>query len=276
MADQAPALPTIVALVASQSSRVAVDDALRGTVRVRYCHRVHDLPPLVRRTAPSALLSEPRDGSGMIVIDALRALKQHYPALPVIAYVIPRPDDLRPLLLEHGLRIDAVIFRGTDDVRSIVRATLIRVSERQACTAIAGVTKDLIPAVARDFFAYCAGNAWRPLRVLDVAAAIGTSLRTVEATFRRAGLPAPRHVIGWHRVLFGAWHLDSGGPTIEDLAEALGYSSASALSHQFRRYAGFPPSQLRARGGFRGLLDVFRTAISTTGEPVRPSIASWE
>lgn len=270
MASKDPELPIIVALVGSQASRVAVEDALRGIGRVRCCHHAHDLAALVLRAAPRVLLSEPRDSSGVVVTDVLRALEQQYAALRLIAYVMPRPDDLRPLLLAAGLRIDAVIFRGVDDVRSTVQAALVRVFEHPARAAIGDAMRSLVPEVAREFFTYCVENAWRPIRVRDVAAAINSSPRPIEAAFRRVRLPAPRHVINWHRVLFGAWHLDSGGLTIERIAEVLRYSSASALSHQFRRYAGFPPSELRARGGFWMLLNVFRTVISVAvGERVR-------
>lgn len=261
MAGRNPELVTVVALLASQPGRVAVEGALRGIARVHCCQHVHDLAALVDRTAPGALLTEPRDASGVMVIGALRALQERYPALPLIAYAAPHPDDLRPLLTGAGPRFDAVIFRGVDDVRAAVQATLVRASERPAHAAIGDAMRGVVPDAARAFFAWCAENAWRPIRVREVAAAIGSPERTVEGVFRRAGLPAPRNVIGWHRVLFCAWHVGMGDLTLEQVAEVLGYSSASALSHQFRRYAGFPPSELRARGGFEKLLDVFRTVI---------------
>ncbi|MFC4050659.1 AraC family transcriptional regulator [Actinomadura syzygii] len=83
-----------------------------------------------------------------------------------------------------------------------------------------------------------------------VAQALGWSLRQVQLALQRAGT-TPRELIREERLRLVRDRLRSPldrHVTITDLAHATGFSSASALSHAFRRRFGVSPRELRQQG----------------------------
>ncbi|WP_246236654.1 AraC family transcriptional regulator [Actinomadura chibensis] len=83
-----------------------------------------------------------------------------------------------------------------------------------------------------------------------VAQALGWSLRQVQLALQRAGT-TPRELIREERLRLVRDRLRSPldrHVTITDLAHATGFSSASALSHAFRRRFGVSPRELRRQG----------------------------
>jgi transcriptional regulator GlxA family with amidase domain len=103
------------------------------------------------------------------------------------------------------------------------------------------------------------GARWR---VPDVVEGAGSHRRTLDSRLRRAGLPTAERILGWCRVLHAAWRLDRSEDSVERVALAIGLTSASALRNYYRRYAGVPPTEVRAHGGFALLLDHFRAEFS--------------
>ncbi|WP_233526090.1 helix-turn-helix domain-containing protein [Actinomadura spongiicola] len=78
---------------------------------------------------------------------------------------------------------------------------------------------------------------------------LGWSLRQIQLALQRAGT-TPRELIREERLRLVRDRLRNpldGDVTITDLAHATGFSSASALSHAFRRRFGVSPRELRQR-----------------------------
>jgi len=146
-----------------------------------------------------------------------------------------------------------------------------------AAANILRVVEPLVPRPLWAFFSYCAVNATRPLDVEHVAAELRVHRRTLAGRLARAGLPGPRKIVAWHRLLHAARLLEEPGRSLERIAEELAFPSASALHNLFCRYTGLLPSEVRARGGLPPVLCAFERTLraakarptSTVGHPRR-------
>ncbi|HUE95576.1 MAG TPA: helix-turn-helix domain-containing protein [Longimicrobiaceae bacterium] len=85
--------------------------------------------------------------------------------------------------------------------------------------------------------------------------------RTLLRWSRRAGLPAPRRLLLWVRLLLAAELLDDPGRSISDVALSCGYSSDGGLRNAFRATVDKSPSRLREEGAFEDLSGRFLTAL---------------
>jgi AraC-like DNA-binding protein len=75
--------------------------------------------------------------------------------------------------------------------------------------------------------------------------------RTLLRWCTKGGLPPPRRLLLWVRLLYAAELLEDLGRTVFDVALACGYSSDGALRNATRAAMGVSPGQLRAEGAFR-------------------------
>jgi len=254
-------MPTIGALILGRQERARIAAALGMAARIQFCERIGQLYNVLEESTPSLLLTEIHDSEGSCVVGALGKIRERYPGVPIVAYAALAADEVRELLLIERWRFNNVVFRGLDDEGVALRAILMHAMEFTTASAITQAYQPFLPAEVYEFFVYCAANAWRPLSVGQVSDAISISRRTLVDRHRRGGLPPPRSVIGWHRILYAAWHFDRTGASLEGVAGDLHFPSASALSNLVKRYTRFTPSQLRDCGGFQSVLTMFRTLL---------------
>jgi len=85
---------------------------------------------------------------------------------------------------------------------------------------------------------------WTVKRMAD---AMGMSVRTFLRRFGEATGQSPGDWIADERVSEAKRLLTRGEPKMEDVAQAVGFGSAHALRHHFRRKVGVSPSEYRAR-----------------------------
>lgn len=85
---------------------------------------------------------------------------------------------------------------------------------------------------------------WTVKRMAD---AMGMSVRTFLRRFGDATGQSPGDWIADERVSEAKRLLTRGEPKMEDVAQAVGFGSAHALRHHFRRKVGISPSEYRAR-----------------------------
>lgn len=84
----------------------------------------------------------------------------------------------------------------------------------------------------------------------DLARALHLSQRTVLRWAERAGLPPPRRILAWMRILMAASLLDDPGRTVFSVACACGYASDSSLRRAMQDFLGTIPTRLRRNGAF--------------------------
>jgi AraC-like DNA-binding protein len=98
---------------------------------------------------------------------------------------------------------------------------------------------------------YCDANFRRPLRLADVAAAVGYSPSHLSRLIStHLGRSLSDHIRNL-RMEAGQHMLESSDMAISEIARALGYADPSHFSHAFHRAAGVSPKAYRER--FRGL-----------------------
>jgi AraC-like DNA-binding protein len=85
------------------------------------------------------------------------------------------------------------------------------------------------------------------LRVTDVAARHGVSVRTLQRLFRRHVGVSPKWVLQRYRLHEAAERMAAGEATdLASLAQDLGYFDQAHFGNDFRRYVGVPPSAYAA------------------------------
>jgi AraC-like DNA-binding protein len=91
----------------------------------------------------------------------------------------------------------------------------------------------------------------------DLARALHLSQRTVLRWAERAGLPPPRRILAWMRILMAASLLDDPGRTVFSVACACGYASDSSLRRAMQDFLGTIPTRLRRNGAFEHATGAF-------------------
>src|SRR5690606_25819214 len=84
----------------------------------------------------------------------------------------------------------------------------------------------------------------------DLAKVLDITPRTLSRWCRKAGLPPPKRLLAWMRILLAAEFLDDPGRPVAAVAQACGYAADSSLRLALRRFTGFNPTDLRERGAF--------------------------
>ena len=101
----------------------------------------------------------------------------------------------------------------------------------------------------------------------DLARSLHVTSRTLLRWCRRAGLPAPRSLLAWMRILLAAELIDDPGRTVSDVALACGYASDSSLRRAIRTFVELTPTELREQGAFdtaaRGFVQALAAARSS-------------
>lgn len=103
----------------------------------------------------------------------------------------------------------------------------------------------------------------------DLAEVLGITPRTLSRWCRQSGLPPPKRLLAWMRVLLAAEFLDDPGRPVAAVARACGYAADSSLRLALRRFTGFNPTDLRDRGAFDTAAAAFVEALAEARTPKR-------
>lgn len=109
----------------------------------------------------------------------------------------------------------------------------------------------------------------------DLAKALHVTTRTLLRWCRRAGLPPPRQLLAWMRILLAAELLDDPGRTVLGVALSCGYAADSSLRIALRSFVDASPTELREAGAFQQVGERFVAALAEArSERARYRIAS--
>ena len=195
----------------------------------------------------------------------LRDLLREFPWTPVVAVVDSAragPDSLRTLgewgVAEVVSRRDnaAALARVLQEVRG--RPLHCLVSSCFHCGADGRAPRIMAAAVD---VASLGGQGH------DLARALHVSTRTLLRWCSDAGLPAPRQLLGWVRILFAARMLDDGRRSVESVACACGYASGAGLGRAVREFLGVSTRALRDGGAMAIAEPAFRSALGARRGP---------
>jgi AraC-like DNA-binding protein len=191
--------------------------------------------------APSALaLVDPYAGASG-VSPHLRELLARHPSVPVVAAVPPRPEGTGDVqaLLEAGVSeiVDLGLERSVRTLWARLRAAHARPLKRRLeaelpCTS--GAARHLLRAAAE--VAVDGGGT------AELARRFGAAPRAASAWCAREGLPAPRRLNAWMRVLLAAMLLEEPGRSVLGAARASGYATDHALRRALRTLVSADPA----------------------------------
>lgn len=207
------------------------------------------LSAAIRETPPSTVsIVDPYFGAGSTApAPELRELLQRLPSASIVAALSVTVDRARDVTLLDDWGVAGIISIGHDDTPSAVQ---LRLRETCALPVKRFLVSILPPTTAPDAYALvlsaaettCAGGT-----VADLAAALGASPSTLLRRTEEAGLPTPRTLIHWMRVLLAAMLLDEPERGIDEIARASGYASPADLRRALQRHLQATPGELRTK-----------------------------
>lgn len=192
----------------------------------------------------------------------LRALLWEFPSATVVAAMEIRPGrshDLRTLG-EWGVT-DVISLEEDDTLEAISRR--LRAAQGRPLQSL--LDRSLPPTMtsrARSLLMTAAEVVSMGGRGRDLARTLHLSERTVLRWSERAGLPPPRRLMAWMRILLAASLLDDPGRTVLSVAYACGYASDSSLRRAMQDFLGTIPTTLRREGAFSRASRTFLAELS--------------
>jgi AraC-like DNA-binding protein len=212
--------------------------------------------------APPAtlLIVDPYDTSsrdGPQLAPELRALLWEFPSATVVAAmeIYPgRSHDLRTLG-EWG--VTDIISLDEEDTQEAITRRLRGAQGRPLQNLLQRCLPSTVSGRARTLLMTAAEVVSMGGRGRDLARTLHLSERTVLRWSERAGLPPPRRLMAWMRILLAASLLDDPGRTVLSVAYACGYSSDSSLRRAMQDFLGTIPTTLRKEGAFSRASRIF-------------------
>jgi AraC-like DNA-binding protein len=258
----ATAARTIAALVFDAETLARLRDAAGRRFLVAACESWDAVVALIAGGRAAAVLTEPRDRGNVSIAPRVRLLREGYPSIPVIGYIRGSRTISRDILDLARAGVNELVHAGFDDVGVAFRAALASASASCIAERLLSELSPAIPPAVWGLVAFCVERANAPLSVRELAHAFAVDPRTVERRFRESGMPSPREVIGWARLLLASTLLEDAGRPLEQVAYTLDFPSGAALRNMLRRYTDLRPQELRENGGHRCVVHLFKQAIA--------------
>jgi AraC-like DNA-binding protein len=254
--------PAVVALVIGPKLRARVCGALAARADVHFCDLRAQLLPLAAGTRASAIIAEPRDRHREDVSTVVAAVRGGLPSVPVIAYIADRDTSAGDILAMARAGVHDLVRVGVDDMGFALGAALANATASCATETVRGEIEHLVPPEAWPFVSWCLTRAHGAISIRAAADALGLDRRTLVRRLDRAGLPHPRRIAGWCRVIAAARLLDEPVYTVEQVALRLDFPSGTALRNMLRRYTGLRPRELRENGGARCVMHLLERELT--------------
>jgi AraC-like DNA-binding protein len=248
----------VVALAIGPRCRARIHGALVGRADVHFCELRAELLPLAATTQASAIIAEPRDRDGEDVSTAVAAVRSGLPSVPVIAYIADGDTSSSDILAMARAGVHDLVRAGFDDVGFALGTALASATANCATETVRTELEQLVPRDAWPFVSYCLTRAHGAISIRTAAEALGLDRRTLVRRLDRAGLPHPRRIAGWCRVIAAARLLDEPIYTLEQVALRLDFPSGTALRNMLRRYTGLRPREIRENGGVRCVMHLLK------------------
>jgi AraC-like DNA-binding protein len=209
-------------------------------------------------------------GPSFTLARELRSLLRDFPSVTVLAACQLRSGALEAVRSLGEWGVTRMISLGEDDtplalarvLQSAQGRPLRSLLHRSLPTSLGARARAIVMAAAE---VVSAGEIGR-----DLARALCITPRTLQRWCRRSGLPAPRQLLAWMRLLLAAELLDDAGRSVLGAALACGYSSDAALRTTFRAYLGVSPTALREQGAFQTVSRRFVEALASSHAPPPP------
>jgi AraC-like DNA-binding protein len=154
-----------------------------------------------------------------------------------------------------------VVFRHQEDVGAMLRTAVAREPHAGSPGATIAVSAGLVPPEVRSYLTHCAWRATTIRTARSAADDAGIPYRTLARRLESAGLPSPKVLLDWCRLLHAAWLVERTRENRDMVAKKSGFSSGDVLARRLRLYTGLSWTMLRERVGFDKLLTMFEAML---------------
>jgi AraC-like DNA-binding protein len=191
---------------------------------------------------------------------SLEALLRAFPSIVVVAALEVRLNAYGDLRTLGQWGIAEVISLGEDNVAALSRL-LYSLRGRQVSAVVQRALPLSVSARARSIVQAAGNTASLGGQATDLARELHVSMRTLLRWCERSGLPPPRQLLAWMRILLAAELMDDPGRSVESVAMACGYAADSGLRRSLRTLLGTNPRTLRKYGAFATAAEAFGSAL---------------
>ncbi len=262
----------VVALVCDRENVARLQAVVRGGVpgmgngvpagtTLQCVDRVAELRSAVAARRPAVVVVEARDADGVATAEAVRDVRASAPDVVVLGYTRLRLGMSAAVLAFAAAGIHELVIAGIDDEGKALRDALGSAVQRAGSEHLVASVVALVPDSLAGFVRYTFEHFTEATTLADVAKALTVSRQTLLERTRRAGLPGPRELSTWCRLLLAAQTLGEPACTVDDVAWTYGFPSGNGLRNVLRRYADVSVEDVR-RQGVQPVLDRLREAIA--------------
>jgi AraC-like DNA-binding protein len=209
---------------------------------------IRDAPPAAMVLVDPYLAAG--EAAGRALSPRLRELLLAYPSTPMIAAMAVTAathEDVRQL---GSWGVVQVIALGHDDTVAAIARRLQGARGRPMRALLEQVLPPETSGRARAIIDAAADVVAMGEHGRDLAETLQLSRRTLLRWSERSGLPPPRRLLAWMRVLLACELLDDPGRSVLSVARTAGYASDSGLRRITQKFLRASPTDLREQGAF--------------------------
>jgi AraC-like DNA-binding protein len=212
-----------------------------------------------RLPSTGVVLLDPYEGQGRSrrLSEKLKEFLRAYPSATVVAAVEGGPETFYDLRTLGEWGVAQVLSLELDVTPYAVRQRVETAMGRSLRHALFQALPDALGSQARSIVDAALETAAGGRGAADLSRSLLLSERTLVRRCADSGLPAPRFLLRWMRLVIAAGLLDDPGRNVMDAALACGYSSDASLRRALRR-CGLPnPAALRKGAAFEAVVGGF-------------------
>ena len=199
----------------------------------------------------------------------LRDMLTAYPSTPFVAALEMRVEAHEDVRLLERWGVVQVVAIGHDDTVVAISRRLRSARGRPMRALLEQVLPPETSGRARAIIDAAADVVMMGEHGRDLAETLNLSRRTLLRWSERAGLPPPRRLLAWMRILLACELLDDPGRSVLSVAHSAGYASDSGLRRITQKFLRASPTELRETGAFRRAATAFVTVLNETRGQVR-------
>lgn len=225
-------------VVLLQSPRLAFLRQLRGAVRVREVADWDTLAGVLPLQHPSSVVVlDPYDQPDTPSAFFWKLLER-FPSVAIVPAFEALPERVPDMRAMMAAGASEILNLDREDAARVAAARIRSASARPFKRRMDAVIARRAGVEARTILTAAAEVAVRGGGPNDLAAAFGVRAKTLCSWCGAHGLPLPRRLLGWLRILLAAQMLEDAGRTRATVAAACGYRTDRSLRRIIQRFVG--------------------------------------
>lgn len=193
---------------------------------------------------------------GRLASQNLQRLLRTYPSVSLIIYTNSATHPVQDALQLAGMGIRHSLSLDVDDEPAVIQRAL-GLAASTSILRLHAILMEKLDSARYALVGPIVAEATQAPTPDAVAAILGVPRRQLERVLRMQGLPSPRRLVLWCRLMHLCALLSDPGRSVDSAAEVLGFSGASHLRRAFRRCTGLTPTELMSAGGLPHIVTLF-------------------